>query len=1026
MTTSPSPPHSKHDSSDDAHHQHHPSPPPFPARDLMTLSASRIRRRARLTAETFQSLTSFASSHAPSSTASTSDDTSDSTTPSCESDQDGRIHEKHDLQEGPTSTPPENSSTTKSATSPSHHELFIQDKKQRKWTRPTNAANKRNQLPPPSEFETIRAKILKRAPLSHPGTRNHLEETKPIAGMTFKQEEKLLSLLTGVPGRRPPSLILVSNVDPAPSDNDKKIVGFLRNVTDVDDQGPREATMVEGKNAERVTRDGMLVKEPVEIESLKGNQDTEVEIEDDMSEDNIGERPPTTYSTPTAEIQSVTPSRKSSTDDLPASPTRPSPSTKPTFSPPTRTPPNPTSSLQTKTPPKQTSSSQPTANVSIVPIYTAYAMYDFIPDPSAPEMLGLVEGEVVTVYGVDDVKNLLMAVEDGNDVPMKVEVSKGWCQVENAHGMVGFAPMAYLQFIKPESDTMDNADGNEALYERRSTTEPDSLYQLTSIFSESESLPSLGQLIFAPPPLIQPSPFSTMTNVAGLVTGKLTGSLRRMFVSLFSGNSLHDYVTSGGIGGVEGHAGGRSIQVVDESREVTDRHYITAGPRWQGTIGPFIVSVRRPLKRRTLDPKNALAIQEEFVTYRINSWFPDDNVTDTSAHTPNSAESYHLIMVDRRFKQLEWLHDCLVERFPQPSIILPPFPMKQYLVPNSNTRFDAARVERRRREIEIYLSTIIHHPVLRNEPAVLFFLSCGGEKRANIPGDVLDRELKKWVDDMLVFESMDPATGFDETEWNTGVVKFGTSRSGNNGKPPSLFGAGDVAANLFKRVYHPEFNVPEDGDPVLMDRFHTHLELFQKHAVPFLEAGQRHEAITESLSKQYSAMAKSLDGLARGTMADKDEDGRSMRASSWCWRQGCKECSMFAQGMVLAASHLNNISDLIHLQTKTNLFPFLTTLKSYSSLLTGYAPLIQMHNFASDRYDELMSHPPSTKPLRDATRARISTIFNVTLSEVERLHHERRVVVNKGMVDWLNQSIVSQENVLKELVKARDALSGRI
>ena len=105
--------------------------------------------------------------------------------------------------------------------------------------------------------------------------------------------------------------------------------------------------------------------------------------------------------------------------------------------------------------------------------------------------------------------------------------------------------------------------------------------------------------------------------------------------------------------------------------------------------------------------------------------------------------------------------------------------------------------------------------------------------------------------------------------------------------------------------------------------------------------------------------------------------------------------------------------------------PFVASLKSYSTLLIGYAPLVQLHGFASDRFEDLLenSHSASSTVLRDATRARLGTIFNVTLAEIERLHRERHIMISKAMFEWLNQSIESQQDVLKELVNARDALA---
>ena len=69
----------------------------------------------------------------------------------------------------------------------------------------------------------------------------------------------------------------------------------------------------------------------------------------------------------------------------------------------------------------------------------------------------------------------------------------------------------------------------------------------------------------------------------------------------------------------------------------------------------------------------------------------------------------------RRFRHFVWLHERLCERYP--FILMPPVPDKQV-----QGRFEAAFIERRRKQLERYMNRIALHPVLRSSPIVMQFL----------------------------------------------------------------------------------------------------------------------------------------------------------------------------------------------------------------------------------------------------------------------------------------------------------------
>lgn len=113
------------------------------------------------------------------------------------------------------------------------------------------------------------------------------------------------------------------------------------------------------------------------------------------------------------------------------------------------------------------------------------------------------------------------------------------------------------------------------------------------------------------------------------------------------------------------------------------------------------------------------------------------------------------VTVERRYSQFEWLYERLVNKFG--AIILPPLPEKQY-----SGRFSEEFIERRRRALERFLNRLVRHPVLRYSDLLTHFLSCN-----------------------------------EDGDWRRAERKFDNDRI--------------TGIAFFQHVYHPEFNVNEDG-----------------------------------------------------------------------------------------------------------------------------------------------------------------------------------------------------------------------
>ncbi|CAF2514305.1 unnamed protein product [Rotaria sp. Silwood2] len=74
-------------------------------------------------------------------------------------------------------------------------------------------------------------------------------------------------------------------------------------------------------------------------------------------------------------------------------------------------------------------------------------------------------------------------------------------------------------------------------------------------------------------------------------------------------------------------------------------------------------------------------------------------------------------VVGRRYKQFDWLHEQLVNKFR--FICIPPLPEKQIA-----GRFDQEFVEERRRQLELWLNRVCRHPVLCASFPVQHFVTC--------------------------------------------------------------------------------------------------------------------------------------------------------------------------------------------------------------------------------------------------------------------------------------------------------------
>ncbi|KAG0228244.1 hypothetical protein BGW42_002302 [Actinomortierella wolfii] len=124
------------------------------------------------------------------------------------------------------------------------------------------------------------------------------------------------------------------------------------------------------------------------------------------------------------------------------------------------------------------------------------------------------------------------------------------------------------------------------------------------------------------------------------------------------------------------------------------------------------------------------------------------------------------VTVERRYSQFEWLYARLLNKFG--ALILPVLPEKQYA-----GRFSEEFIEKRRRALERFINRLVRHPIIRYSDIMTHFLGCS-----------------------------------DDNEWKRAEKRFDADKI--------------VGTSFFQHVYHPEFNVGEDGDVDEVERFGAH------------------------------------------------------------------------------------------------------------------------------------------------------------------------------------------------------------
>ncbi|GJJ76420.1 sorting nexin-9/18/33 [Entomortierella parvispora] len=594
--------------------------------------------------------------------------------------------------------------------------------------------------------------------------------------------------------------------------------------------------------------------------------------------------------------------------------------------------------------------------------WTVRALYDFEGQPEFSE-LSFSAGDVLTV--------------------VKVGLAEGWSLAEK-DGVKGLVPEAYITYIHDFSASppgVDQASGNHA--QEASTT---------SAYSSYSTATAIGG----------------GTNPRNSVFGKR--QLNRF--SWFVTTGVEEFILTGGATATNnastknakpGSADGYSSSTLDAG--LSRRTSAVVVPDIYDRSPPTSVggSVRQPYgpggslrsnsggsgggvdSKLTDDSEEEEEVTESDKHYVQSgpSWQEKAPLFKVRVHDPETRrkmvgmQEYTLfqvtstftqgvsVTVERRYSQFEWLYERLIRKFG--ALVFPPLPEKQY-----TGRFSDEFIERRRRALERFLNRLVRHPVLRYSDLVTHFLSCS-----------------------------------DDGDWKRAERKFENDK---------ITGTG-----FFKHVYHPEFNVNEDGDIDLVERFNAHCKGSER-LMPFLtDATLAYKEGVSDSQFRYKRFGLALLNLI-STTKDGLENQTLNDDLAWCWRENCNECLRLTKALQTTAETMQLMADVHQSHITEGCTLWQDTIKEHATPSTTFAPLVDMHTGTHKKLVEIFEKEQTMEELDSETvKSRCDTVFNITLAEMDRVHDERVEDFQNGTKEFLDSQIAYHEKMLAHLKQARAA-----
>uniref|UniRef100_A0A336LU90 CSON000917 protein n=1 Tax=Culicoides sonorensis TaxID=179676 RepID=A0A336LU90_CULSO len=286
-------------------------------------------------------------------------------------------------------------------------------------------------------------------------------------------------------------------------------------------------------------------------------------------------------------------------------------------------------------------------------------LYDFVAEPNSAE-LSITAGEILTVTNTN--------------------VGEGWWEGSNLQGQRGLFPAAYVEAI---SVNQTNFSADHPVQSADRYDKPDPWDEPDSDFSDDGTESHYTEI---------PGNDATGTSHTFFPTSQLpqppdngntiSAPLRRP-PKMFS-KSSDSYIL-----------GTLSVNVPPEERVHIIQNAI--GYVWKPNNNNYYVTIASP------KTESKLKGLKTFTAYQL-----------TPSHTN--------IVVSRRYKQFDWLHERLVDKF---SLIpIPPLPAKQ-----QTGRFEEQFIEHRRAQLQEFTNYMCDHPILSNCEVWKHFITCTDEKR---------------------------------------------------------------------------------------------------------------------------------------------------------------------------------------------------------------------------------------------------------------------------------------------------------
>lgn len=457
-----------------------------------------------------------------------------------------------------------------------------------------------------------------------------------------------------------------------------------------------------------------------------------------------------------------------------------------------------------------------------------------------------------------------------------------------------------------------------------------------------------------------------------------------------------------------------------------NQHFVIAGPagpKWKSRSAPFLVQVHHPEKRTKLNGMH------EYTIYHVTSTYPLGDQSDAVSGSqgcipydplggPHPAGAQ--VTVLRRFTQFEWLHQVLAKHFS--ALLIHPVPEKQY-----SGRFASDFIETRRADLEMWMSRLVRHPVLRYSEPLRFFLSCE-----------------------------------DEVDWRSyaaNLLRYGCS----TGKT--------IQGGVFAHTWHPEFNFDASEAEIEADRMEAFLKAQEKtingvgghnagkHGL--LAAYKAHREGNMGTSSTYRDLSYTLlrtltgagagpsdDGISTsadahrilgppmGNVGKRSDTGATNEHGAWCWREDCLNCLNLTSALQNTAECMQNVADIYESHARETLLRQHERFKEVSRPYTMAQALLETHRTTLTRYqeatcdawadgdeqdkDKIGRGGDSVRPEEaEKIAARCETVLNVTLSEMDRLHDERVQDYHALGRSLLDGEIELYESILEQLKAAR-------